>query len=281
MGIRIVSDDEAKLLPDDVHRVELKDLDLPAIRAALAAFDVSPEFDGLALACLDHGAAPPGVLRPPLPLRAPPARRRRGKNDLTAFAFLPEELPDYLTRARAMMDTARAQDPDTPSVFLDTGPAAAIGALQDPHVAAAETQLVLNLGNMHALAFHLRGTQHHQPLRASHRRDLARADRRLHRAPDRRHARARGSLQQQRATASSTQTAKPHQRRAATTPLVAVTGPQRSKIRNSRLDPYFATPHGDMMISGCFGLLRAFAAKYPEHAEEIDWRCRLAAAKEM
>ncbi len=25
-----------------------------------------------------------------------------------------------------------------------------------------------------------------------------------------------------------------------------------------------------MMISGCFGLLRAFAAKYPQHADEID-----------
>ena len=63
----------------------------------------------------------------------------------------------YLTRARTMVATARRQDPETPIVFLDTGPAAALGALQDPHVAAAETQLVLNLGNMHALAFHLRG----------------------------------------------------------------------------------------------------------------------------
>ena len=25
-----------------------------------------------------------------------------------------------------------------------------------------------------------------------------------------------------------------------------------------------------MMISGCFGLLRAFAEKYPEHREEIE-----------
>src|SRR5260370_21539581 len=39
MGVRIVSEDEASTLRD-VERVELKDLDLDAIRVALAAFDV-------------------------------------------------------------------------------------------------------------------------------------------------------------------------------------------------------------------------------------------------
>jgi len=52
-------------------------------------------------------------------------------------------------------------------------------------------------------------------------------------------------------------------------PALAVTGPQRAKLRGSALDPYFAVPHGDMMVSGCFGLLWAFAEKYPNHADEI------------
>ncbi len=38
----------------------------------------------------------------------------------------------------------------------------------------------------------------------------------------------------------------------------------------SRLRPHFAAPHGDMMLSGCFGLLWAFTAKYPSPAEEIE-----------
>jgi uncharacterized protein (DUF1786 family) len=46
MGIYVVSDDEAAHLAD-VERVELQDLDLAAIRAALAAFTVPPIFDGL------------------------------------------------------------------------------------------------------------------------------------------------------------------------------------------------------------------------------------------
>src|SRR5438105_12108701 len=157
MGVRIVSDDEARGLRD-VEHVELKDLDLDAIRTALGAFDVPAAFDGLALGCLDHGASPPDysdrLFRFDHLKRVVEAR-----NDLLAFAYLPEELPDYLTRARTVVATARRQDSTTPIVFLDTGPAAALGALQDVRVAAQNEQLVLNLGNMHALAFHLRGTQ--------------------------------------------------------------------------------------------------------------------------
>jgi hypothetical protein len=41
-------------------------------------------------------------------------------------------------------------------------------------------------------------------------------------------------------------------------------------LRPSRLAPYFAVPHGDMMLAGCYGLLRAYAASYPDAAEEIE-----------
>ncbi|MGZ3643281.1 MAG: DUF1786 family protein, partial [Ktedonobacteraceae bacterium] len=42
-------------------------------------------------------------------------------------------------------------------------------------------------------------------------------------------------------------------------PFLAVTGPRREMLRESVLHPYEATPHGDMMLAGCFGLLRALA----------------------
>jgi hypothetical protein len=40
-------------------------------------------------------------------------------------------------------------------------------------------------------------------------------------------------------------------------------------LRESRLQPYFATPFGDMMIAGCFGLLAATADCLPELAGPI------------
>jgi uncharacterized protein (DUF1786 family) len=266
MGVRVVGDDEARAL-QDVEHVELRDLDLGAIRAALGAFDVAPEFDGLALGCLDHGAAPADYSD--RLFRFDHLRRVvEQRNDLLAFAYAPAALPEYLTRARTMVATARRQDPDTPIAFLDTGAAAALGALQDPKVREAGEQLVLNLGNMHALAFHLRGTrivslyEHHTG--EVTREQIEDFTRRL----------LAGTLPHEDVFGSkghgvfyATAAARDGD---GATPIVAVTGPQRGKLRGSDLHPYFATPHGDMMISGCFGLLRAFGEVYPKTRAEIE-----------
>jgi uncharacterized protein (DUF1786 family) len=263
MGIRVISDDEAALL-NDIERVPLQDLDLAAIRAALAAFAVSPSFDGLALACLDHGAAPAGYSD--RLFRFDHLRRMVAqRNDLITFALLPNELPAYLTRARAMVETARRQDAETPIVFLDTGPAAALGALQDARVREAPSQLILNLGNMHALTFHLRGTrvislyEHHtgEMTREQIEDFTARLLNRALTQDDVFNTKGHGVFYA------------PGEIMASETPLVAVTGPQRGRLRGSSLNPYFVAPYGDMMLTGCFGLLRAFAEKYPVHKEEI------------
>src|SRR3972149_6872831 len=58
MGVTVISADEAARTSGE--RVPLRDLDLDGIRAALRAFDVNGDFDGIAVGCLDHGAAPPG-----------------------------------------------------------------------------------------------------------------------------------------------------------------------------------------------------------------------------
>jgi len=53
-------------------------------------------------------------------------------------------------------------------------------------------------------------------------------------------------------------------------PFLAVTGPRREMLRGSLLHPYEATPHGDMMLAGCFGLLRACADHEPAMAPFIE-----------
>ena len=259
MGVHIVDEDER---PDGVERIVLRDLDLDAIRGALAAFDVPGDFDGLALGCLDHGNAPPDYSD--RLFRFDHLRRVvNERNDLSAFAYLPDELPEYLTRARTML--AGASD-ETPTVFLDTGPAAALGALQDPTVADENERLVLNLGNMHALAFHLSGTQI-RSLYEHHTGEMS-----TEQIVDFTERLITGKLAHEEVFDSKGHGVFYADNGASdgATPLIAVTGPQRGRLRGCRLQPYFATPHGDMMISGCFGLVRAFGARYPEHREEIE-----------
>jgi uncharacterized protein (DUF1786 family) len=50
---------------------------------------------------------------------------------------------------------------------------------------------------------------------------------------------------------------------------VVVTGPRRSMMQFSELRPYFAVPYGDMMLTGCFGLLVSVADLVDELAEPI------------
>lgn len=270
LGVNVVSEDEARAV--DAERIVLRDLDLDAVRDALTAFDVDTLFDGVALGCLDHGASPPGYSD--RLFRFEHLRRVvRARNDLLAFAMLPEEIPDYLTRARAIV---RSADPGVPAVFLDTGPAAALGALQDPAAGSPDEQVVLNLGNMHTLCFHLHGTRivslyEHHTGEISAEQTVDFTERLLSRAL--RHEEVfntsgHGVYYTDNAPVGAVRQP-PTRGEAARAPLIAVTGPQRNKVRGSRLRPYFAVPHGGMMVSGCFGLLWAFAEKHPEHREEV------------
>jgi uncharacterized protein (DUF1786 family) len=56
--------------------------------------------------------------------------------------------------------------------------------------------------------------------------------------------------------------------------MLAVTGPQRERMLPALLAAelprvHAAAPHGDMMISGCFGLLDGFAYRVPAAREAV------------
>ena len=50
---------------------------------------------------------------------------------------------------------------------------------------------------------------------------------------------------------------------------LVITGPRRSMMNSSNLDIIQAAPFGDMMITGCFGLLSAFADLVPEYSAPV------------
>jgi uncharacterized protein (DUF1786 family) len=229
----------------DALTLRLSDWMGDEIRDALALFDVAMP-DRVACALQDHGFSP-GV-----------------SNRIHRFRMLRRMLEDGGWQIDAL-----AQDPPHPSMtrmqaflhqvpgalVMDTGPAAVMGALCDPVVAgmAGEGITLVNAGNAHTLAFTLRGSEvcgflehHTASLDRDHLRDLL--------------AKLReGTLTGDEIFREGGHGAAVH--RAMASPHVAVTGPHRSRVLP---DAYPAAPFGDMMLTGCFGLVRAWERRRGE-----------------
>jgi uncharacterized protein (DUF1786 family) len=269
MGIEIVSPDEAKILPNSVQRLELRDFDFDAVAAALGQFDVSlNDLSAVAVAVFDHGDAP--VDYSDRQFRFDYLDERiRAENRLSAFAFQEDNVPPIMTRLQAVVKSARYnQSPilqDIPLVVMDTAPAAILGASFDPLVQAQERVLIANVGNFHTLAFRLGPTgiegvfEHHTGLL-----DLPKLESLIRSLAD-------SSLKHEDVFGNHGHGALVyHAKPLSLNPSsvngfgIVVTGPRRNLMRESALHPYFAVPFGDMMIAGCFGLLAATADVLPD-----------------
>ena len=269
MGVHVVGEDAARGLAG-VHRLEMRDFDYPALARAFHAFGVDlDEADVLAVAVFDHGAAPPGVSDRLFRFEYLAERIDTGR-ELAAFAFPGDGIPASMTRLQAVADTAPE---GRPLVVMDTAPAAVLGALEDPTVRAHGGDAVLaNVGNMHTLAFHLCARrvaglfEHHTGLL-----DREKLEGLLL-------ALAAGSLDHETLFAEHGHGALVREATGRGCELsgdeglafLAITGPRRGLLAGSALRPYLAVPHGDMMMAGCWGLVRACAAVLPRTAEAIE-----------
>jgi uncharacterized protein (DUF1786 family) len=276
-GVQVVSEDEAARLRD-VRRIEMRDVDLSAVSRSLASFRVDLQFDALAVAVFDHGNAPPHYSDRLFRFEFL-AERLRAFNSPTAFAFMREQIPARLTRMRAVADSVGAtlrgrleagSHTGSPLLVMDTAPAAILGALEDDRVRVQRNAIIANVGNFHTLAFRFSGGaitgvfEHH-----TGELDAARLEKFLAQLAD-------GTLTHDAVFNSHGHGALMFDSRAQ--PLdpspgsgqsfLAVVGPRRGMLARSRYRPYFAAPYGDMMLAGCFGLVRAYALLNPDAAEE-------------
>lgn len=272
MGVQVVSQDEARRLPEHVLRLELRDFDFESIQQALAAFGVAlDDLSAVAVAVFDHGDAPPQISDRQFRFDYLDERIRR-HNRLSAFAYQEQDVPAIMTRMQAVVQSARNSSSTllegVPLVVMDTAPAAVLGATFDPQVTDRPRKMIANVGNFHTLAFRLgpQGVEgvfeHHTGLL-----DLPRLEALLRSLADSslQHAdvfndHGHGALVYEPA---------PLRLEAGDGYGIVVTGPRRSMLRGSSLRPYFAVPFGDMMIAGCFGLLSAAADLLPELGEQV------------
>ena len=281
LGIKIISEDEANSLQSSVNHLELKDFDFPALSRTFEDYGILlKNLDAIAVAIFDHGNAPAGVSDRQFRFDYLDQRIRE-KNSLSSFAHLSTNIPRIMTRLQSVADSAG--ELPCPLVVMDTAPAAVLGATFDPVVAGREHKIVVNIGNFHTIAFRMSGEkiegvfEHH-----TGEIDLPKLEKYIRALAD-------GSLKHQNVFDDMGHGALMLTRE----PLgfgtgdfdVVVTGPRRSmfnlesasllaKKREQapslqNLRPYFATPFGDMMIAGCFGLLAATAEVMPNVAEAV------------
>lgn len=227
--------------PGDAVRVELRDVDLPRLERTLAAYDVAlPET--IAVAAQDHGFSPRASNRL--------FRFEHWRRYLLPGSTLGDHVwrtpPPYLTRLLAIQR-------DVPGAFVaDTGPVAVLGALEDERVAGAarDGACIVNVGNQHVLGLLVRGTEllgvmeHH-----TESVDTAKLERLITRL-------IAGTITHDEVFDDDGHGALvlDGYQRGSFDPLIAITGPNRRIARP--LGWYEAAPHGAMMLSGCFGLVR-------------------------
>ena len=277
MGIQFVSEDEALTLRqnDGICHVDLKDFDYPAIARAFESFglDLAHQYriDAVAVAVFDHGNAPPGYSD--RQFRFDYLAERLGNMDrgqitdrldwFSTFVFPTGNIPSIMTRMQAVADAYASDQIDSPLFVMDTAPAAVLGALMDPQVGQHEQLIVANVGNFHTLAFRLGPDriegifEHHTGLiDQTHLDDLITAL-------------AGGTLTHETVFDDHGHGALLYTQESMPSDFLCVTGPRRNLMRTSRHSPYFAVPYGDMMIAGCFGLVRACADLNPDWTEAI------------
>jgi uncharacterized protein (DUF1786 family) len=242
---------------EDCIKIEMKDVDLHALGSALREFNVDlPAV--CAVACQDHGDSY-GSNRIFRFQHLTDVIKKGG--DLARFTYVDGEIPDYLTRLRAVYRTLKKEGVDK-ILLMDTGPAAIFGAFCDDVVAkrAHEPHIIVNVGNGHTLAAMLHEKkvvgmfEHHTSMLNTNKLDHY-----LSLFMD-------GNLTQEWVfedgghgcyinDAGFSEINRAYKERGF---RVTVIGPLREKIKSSRLSPYFAVPGGDMMLTGCFGLIAGF-----------------------
>ncbi|MCX8207325.1 MAG: DUF1786 domain-containing protein [Methanothrix sp.] len=240
MGVVITEDP-----PEGCVNIRTGDVDLTALGDAFSSFGLSLPA-AIAVAVQDHGFSPERSNR----ATRFDIMRSSLKNGGRIEDFAYREPPEVLSRMRAVWMYLRDQGMET--MLMDTGPAAIFGALEDP--GCRMPALVLNIGNGHtigALVDDYRITaifEHHTSAI-----DPAKLQLILKRF-------CAGEL-----TNSEIFEDGGHGAHTEYVPgevrSILVTGPRRAGfVRSMTMSLTQAAPWGDMMITGCVGLVRAWRA---------------------
>jgi uncharacterized protein (DUF1786 family) len=227
--------------PPEAVEIRLSDFQETALHSLFEAFELKPPRHYL-IAVQDHGFSPLESNRK--------FRFQLWEQFLTSGAALEtllyRRVPDYLTRMRAVQQACPG------ALLMDTGAAAVLGALEDDRLSEIpERLLVVNIGNEHTLGAWLvegvlQGIYEQHTAVITPEKLLADLGRFV-----------AGKISNEQVFADHGHGClNLAPARQESPPPLWVTGPRRALLAGTAV--HMAAPYGNMMLSGCFGLLRAY-----------------------
>jgi len=237
MGIEIVSEP-----PEEAVSVVLADIDLDAVKNALGCFEEKLP-DVFAVAVQDHGECIDGSNRW---FRFQHWQSfLQDDGEISHLAY--RNPPPYLTRMRAVKrDIPKA-------IVMDTCAAAILGALSDPLIAKESRRgvIIINIGNQHTVGALVRAKkilglfEHHTSSLTPRKLDYYI------------NCLLKGTLTNEEVFKDGGHGCfiRKDFSQGNEFKFISVTGPRRQMAKE--LGYYFAVPYGDMMLTGCFGLINA------------------------
>lgn len=253
MGVSVTDDQ-----PSGARVIRLGDVDLHALRVSLEAHEVAMP-DTVAIAVQDHGYLPGAGGR---------AFRSEYLTSLLEDGgevanMIYRDPPEYMLRMRTVTR-------DIPGCFvMDTGAAAVLGALGDTNIARhvlTSGGILVNIGNLHTFAVAMRGSrifglfEHHTAgVTAGWLRELV-------------EQLQAGTLTEEEVLSRGGHGSafSPDFGQSGSFDFVAVTGPNR-RIADG-LGYYQAAPHGDMMLTGAYGLVEGVLRHLASEIEQVPVR---------
>ena len=236
----------------------LEEVNLTQLQAFLTTFgETLFDVDVVAVAVQDHGVFPKGTSNRQFRIQTL-MELLKGNPRAENLAFREGEIPSCFLRMQSAAQASRRQLPNAEVLLMDTSPDAVVGCSKDPSVQQADPILVVNVGNGHTMAALLSEgnivgvLEHH-----THRLNSEKIERLLINFAD-------GNLTDEEVFDSYGHglfflSEPPGFDRVE---KVAVTGPNRNILANAKFPVYFASPAGDVMMTGPIGLVEAAKTKF-------------------
>jgi len=230
-------------------KLRFYEIDLVLLKDFLANFGEALDLDLVAIAVQDHGTPPEGASNREFRFKMIEQRLKK-ENRPGSFVYASNEISSSFKRMQAVAQAARTQL-GCEVLVMDTSFAAILGCLED-----SSSSLFVNVGNNHTLAAmisqgRIEGVmEHHTRMLNTEKLDdlLVRF--------------MSGEVTSKEILADGGHGAVILSCSLGEDREIAVTGPHRGLLKSSSLNVRFAAPHGNMMLTGPFGLVKGAQLKY-------------------